>query len=82
MRIKEGYCYQVMDQLLNVTTKSTANMLTKLAATKGAFEIGKDAALDRGFEELSTWSIPEHDQLYIIGNYILVCIPKDGGAYV
>lgn len=34
IRIDEGYCYHVVDRLLNVTMSSTANMIMKLAMTK------------------------------------------------
>lgn len=76
LRIKEGYCYQVINNLLDVTTPSTAKMLMKLASSKGAVEVSKDAAMDRGFEELANWAMPEHDSLFIIDGFILVCCPK------
>ena len=53
----------------------------KLASSKGAVEVSKEDALDRGFEELANWAMPEHDRLYIIDDFILVCMPKDGGPY-
>lgn len=81
IRIEEGYCYQVIDRLLEVTTPFTANMLRKLASAKGAFEISKEEAMERGFDELANWSIPEHDKLFVIDDFILVCLPKGGGAY-
>lgn len=81
LRIKEGDCYQVINSLLNVTMPSTASMLMKLASSKGAVEVSQDSALDRGFEELANWSIPEYDSLYIIDDLILVCLPKDGVFY-
>ena len=81
LRIKEGYCYQVINNLLDVTTPSTARMLMKLASSKGAVEVTQDNALERGFEELANWSIPEYDRLYIIDDFILVCLPKEGGPY-
>ena len=79
--IKEGYCYQVINNLLDVTTPNSASMLMKLASSKGAVEVSHDDALDRGFEELANWSMPEYDRLYIIDDFILVCLPKDGGPY-
>lgn len=81
LRINEGYCYQVVDRLLDVTTPTTASMLIKLASSKGAVEISKEDAIERGFDELANWSMPEHDKLYVIDEYILVCIPKNGGPY-
>lgn len=81
LKIGEGYCYQVIDRLLDVTTPSTAKMLKKLASSRGAVEISKEDAIVRGFGELANWSMPEHDLLYFIDDYILVCIPKNGGPY-
>lgn len=79
--IKEGYCYQVIDRLLDVTNSSTASLLMKLASSKGALEITKEDAFNRGFEELANWSMPEHDKLFVINDNILVCLPKEGGTY-
>ena len=81
LEIEKGYCYQVMDRLLDVTTPSTARMLKKLSSTKGAVEISKEDAIERGFDELASWSMPKHDKLYVVDDYILVCIPKNGGPY-
>jgi hypothetical protein len=81
LRIKEGYCYQVIDGLLDVTTPSTSNMLNKLALTKGAIEVSKEFAIDRGFDELANWSAPEHDRLFVINDNILVCLPKEVEPY-
>ena len=81
LRIKERYCYQVINHLLEVTTPATARMLMRMASSKGAVEVSQDEALERGFEELANWSMPEHDRLYIIDDFILVCLPKDGGPY-
>ena len=81
LRIERGYCYQPINRLLDVTTFSTAKMLMKLASSKGAVEVSQDDALERGFEELANWAIPEQDRLYIIDDFILVCMPKDGGPY-
>ena len=76
IRIKAGCCYQVINNLLNVTTHQTANMLKKLATKKGVVEISKEEATERGYKELANWSIPEHDRLYLINDSILVCLPK------
>ena len=81
LRIKDGYSYQVMDKLLEVATSSTANMLVKLADSKGFVEISREDAYERGFCKLANWSMPEQDRLYIIDGFILVCLPKDGGPY-
>lgn len=82
LRIKEGYCYQAINRLLNVTSSKTAGFLMELASTKGAVEISKDKALEKGFEELASWSRPERDRLFVIDNYILICLPKVGETYV
>lgn len=79
--IGKGYCYQVIDRLLDVTTPTTAKMLKKLASTKSVVEISKEDTIERGFVELANWSMPEHDLLYVIDDYILVCIPQNGGPY-
>jgi hypothetical protein len=81
LRIEKGYCYQVINHLLEVTTPSTAKMLMNLVSSKGVVEVSQDDALDRGFEELVNWSMPEYDRLYIIDDFILVCLPKNGGPY-
>ncbi len=81
LRIEEGCCYQVINRLLDVTTSSTSNMLMKLASNKGAVIISKDDAIGRGFDELAKWSMPENDHLFLIDDFILVCLPKNRGAY-
>ena len=81
LRIEEGYCYQIINRMLDVTTPTTADFLKKLAITRGSIEIKKDEAIDRGFEELANWSMPEHDRLFVIDNFILICIPKVGDCY-
>ena len=81
LEIDTGCCYQFVNRLLDVTTPETVCMLKKLASQKGIIEISKEDAFERGFIELANWSIPEHDQLYVIDDYILVCIPKDRGPY-
>lgn len=82
LRIEEGYCYQIINRMLDVTTPTTADFLKKLAITRGSIEIKQDEAIDRGFEELANWSMPEHDRLFVIDNFILICIPKVGNCYV
>ena len=81
LRIEKGYCYQVVNNLMDVTTSASARMLMKLALSKGAIEVSHEYAQDRGFEELVNWSISEHDKLYLIDDFILVCLPKGGGNY-
>lgn len=79
--IIEGYCYQVINNLLDVTTPSSARILIKLASSRGAVEVCQDDVQNRGFDEIGHWSVPEHDMLYIIDGFILVCMPKNGGTY-
>ena len=81
LAINEGYHYQVINNLLDVTTPSVTKMLMKLTSSKGAVEVSQANALDGGFEELSNWSIPKHDRLYVIDDFILVCLSKKGGVY-
>ena len=66
LRIEEGYCYQIINKMLDVTTPTAADFLKKLAITRGSIEIKKDEAIDRGFIELANWSMPEHDRLFVI----------------
>ena len=79
--ISEGYCYQTIDGIFEVTTPSTASMLENLISSKGAIEVSKDDAFELGFEELADWSIKENDRLYVIDDFILICLPKEGGPY-
>ena len=81
LRIEEGDCYQIINRMLDVTTPTTTDLLKKLAITRGSIEIKKDEAIDRGFEELANWSMPEYDRLFVIDNFILICIPKVGDCY-
>lgn len=77
--ISEGCCYQVINRILNITTHQTASMLTKLFCSKGAVEVSREEAFERGFEELANWAVPESDRLYVIDDHILICLPKEGG---
>lgn len=74
--IEEGYCYQVLNKMLDIVTPTSAIILRDLASTKGVIEISKEEALKRGFTELANWSMPEQDCLFVINNDILICIPK------
>jgi len=78
LKIEEGYCYQVVNQLMNVTSAATANALMKMAYSKNVRAVDYHEASDMGFEELAEWAIPEKDMLYLIDDYILVCLPKGG----
>ena len=82
LRIEEGYCYQIINKMLDVTTPTAADFFKKLAITRGYIEIPKDEAIDRGFEDLANWSLPEYDRLFVIDNFILVCIPPKADIYV
>lgn len=74
--INEGYCYQVINRLLDVTSRRKADMLMKMAQSKSVEELDSQEASRRGFDELAEWAVPETDMLYLIDDYILVCIPK------
>ena len=78
LKIGEGYCYQVINSLMNVTTLATANALMKIAYSKNVRAVDSHEASGMGFEELAEWAIPEKDILYLIDGYILVCMPKGG----
>lgn len=82
LRIEEGYCYQIINKMLDVTTPTAADFFKKLAITRGYIEIQKDEAIDRGFKDLANWSLPEYDRLFVIDNFILVCIPPKADIYV
>ena len=75
--IEEGYCYQVLNRLLDVTTATKANMLMKIAKNSSVEELDVQEAYQRGFDELADWTIPETDLLYLIDNLILVCLPRE-----
>ena len=72
--INEGYCYQTIGHLIDVTTSSTAQLIMNLAAEKGVEVITQDEAFNRGFIELSSWSISTKDILVCIDGLILICI--------
>ena len=76
LKIREGYCYQVINNLLDVTTPFTAGILMNLASSKGAVEVSQENAENRGFGELVKWSEPETDTLVLIDDNYLVCMPK------
>lgn len=74
--IEEGYCYQEINRLVDVTSAAKANALKDMAQSKSVEELDFQEASRRGFEELAEWAIPETDLLYLIDDYILVCVPK------
>ncbi len=78
LKIEEGYCNQVVNQLMNVTSVKTAYALNKMAYSKTVKEIDFSEACRMGFEELAEWAIPEKYMLYLIDDYILLCLPKRG----
>ena len=80
--IKEGYCYQEINRLVDVTSTAKAARLMKMARCKNVEELDSEEASRRGFEELADWAIPETDKLYLIDDYILVCIPKGKGKAI
>ena len=80
--IKEGYCYQEINRLVDVTSTAKAARLMKMARCKNVEELDIEEASRRGFDELADWAIPETDKLYLIDDYILVCIPKGKGKAI
>ncbi len=78
LRIEEGYCYQVINSLMNVTNTATANALMKMAHSRNVRAVDCHEASCMGFEELAEWAMSEKDMLYLIDDYILVCLPKEG----
>ena len=80
--INEGYCYQVINRLLDVTSRRKADMLMKMAQSKSVEELDSQEASRRGFDELAEWAVPETDMLYLIDDYILVCIPNRKGKAI
>lgn len=75
--IKKGYCYQVINNLIDVASPFTASMPIK-QSPKGDVEISKNEALYKGYQELAYWSMPDHKRLCLINNLILVCSSQIG----
>ena len=56
VNISEGYTYQKIDGMVEVTDKSFSESLMSLAGISQCNLITKEAAITMGFEELANWS--------------------------
>lgn len=72
LNITEGYAYQRVDGLVEVTDKALSGFLMQKTANSHCKVITKDDAFSMGFEEIANWSAPE-DKLVFIDNSILLC---------
>lgn len=79
IRIGEGYCYQVINHLLEVTSKRTASVLMRLSKRPCTRIISQEEAFNQGYNELAGWAMPPMgDVLVCINDTILVCVkPED-----
>lgn len=72
LNITEGYTYQRIDGLVEVTDKTLSESLMYQAVYSPCEIITKGEAITMGFEELANWSSPD-DKLILINNSILLC---------
>ena len=72
LNITEGYTYQRIDGLVEVTDKALSESLMCQAVNSRCEVITKDKAISMGFDEIANWSTPE-DKLVFIDNSILLC---------
>ena len=72
IHIEAGDPYQCVNELLEVATEQTANLLQLWAETKGYCELSQDDAFGRGFAELAEWANPKTDALFCIDDVVLV----------
>lgn len=78
IRIGEGYCYQVIDHLLDVTTNRTASILMRLSERLSTRIISSKEAKNMGYDELAGWAMPSMgDVLVCINDAILVCVKTE-----
>lgn len=76
-KIKEGYCSQVVNGLLNVTSETDANAFNKTACSTKVKEANYHEACYISFEELTVWGIQEINVLCLLNYFKLVCLPKE-----
>lgn len=76
-KIKEGYCSQVVNGLLNVTSETGANALMKTACSVMVKEENYHEACYMSFEGESVWGIQEINVLCLLNYFKLVCLPKE-----
>ena len=78
IRIGKGYCYQVINHLLDVTTSRTASVLKRLSERQRVRIISQEEAMELGFDELASWAMPSMgDLLVCINDAILVCVKAE-----
>ena len=77
IQIGEGYCYQQINNLVNVTTYQTSKSLMRLAEKKGAKVVSRNEAAKLGFAEIAEWSINKNDVLVYINDEIIVCVTSN-----
>ena len=76
--------YGIANLLINscltkcLTLRVTKEPSLRYMYCRNAKKINSQEAKRMGFEELARWVMPEKDMLYLIDNYILVCLPKGG----
>ena len=76
VNISEGYTYQKIDGMVEVTDKSFSESLMSLAGISQCEVITKEAAITMGFEELAKWSTSD-DRLVLIDGSILLCCQEN-----
>ncbi len=80
--IGEGYCYQVINHILEVTTKRTASVLMSLSEKRCTRIISQEEAFNQGYDELAGWVMPSMgDVLVCINDAILVCVKTEDIKY-
>lgn len=77
IQIGEGYCYQQINSLVNVTNYQTSKSLMRLAEIKGAKVVSHEEVVKLGFEEIAEWSINKNDVLVSINDELIVCITSN-----
>ena len=73
INITEGYLYQTIDGMTEVTDKSFSDYLIYKAANSHCEVLSKDEAINKGFIELAKWSTPDDRLLFIDDNFLLCC---------
>ena len=77
LKITAGGMYQEWCCLMDLVEEDTAEKLVEIAKSKGWRRVQEDEAIEMGFGELAKWSVEETDQLVLIDENYLVCLPKN-----
>ena len=77
VNISEGYTYQKIDGMVEVTDKSFSESLMSLAGISQCKVIAKEDAITMGFEELANWSTSDDILVLIDGSILLCCKEND-----